>query len=313
MKFRTNITLTPEKKQISYDSQVLFLGSCFSENIAHKMDYFKFPTLCNPFGILYNPVAINSIVSRIITLDYFSENDVFQFLEKWQSFEVHSTMSHPLKNALISNLNNQLNHTHHFIKKSSHLFITLGTSWVYRHINTNKIVGNCHKIPQREFNKELLNISAITDSLQNLIQSVKSINKSIQIIFTVSPIRHLKDGFTENTLSKSHLITAIHQLTNQKSIFYFPSYEILLDDLRDYRFYAKDLVHPNDLAIEYIWEQFKNVWLTTSSFNIMKKVDSVQKAIAHKPFNPKSKKHQLFLDELAIKKQVLKEKYQIQF
>ena len=173
---------------------------------------------------------------------------------------------------------------------------------MYRYIETDTIVANCHKIPQKKFSKELLTINEFTESLDACISLIKSIQKNVSIIFTLSPIRHLKNGFVENKLSKAHLLTAIHEVTDPKDkIHYFPSYEIMMDELRDYRFYAEDMIHPNATAIQYIWEKFRDAWISDKAIKIMEEVNSIQKDLAHKPFNPDSHQNQEFIKNIAIK------------
>ena len=314
MKFRTEIQINPAKHKITYDAGLFFLGSCFSENIFNKVDYFKFKSASNPFGILYNPAAIENIISKSLNGYTYSEKDVFELNERWHCYDSHSVLSESNKETLIENLNNATTKTSEHLKTASHLFITIGTAWVYRSKASEKIVGNCHKVPQREFDKELLSIAKIEVLLKSCISQIKAVNPSAQIVFTVSPIRHLKDGFVENMRSKSHLISAVHSIKDQiENVSYFPSYEIVHDDLRDYRFYAEDLVHPNQMAIDYIWEKFQNTWIDTTCEPIMKKVDFVQKGLAHRPFNPKAEAHQTFLKKIETAKSELAEKYGIQF
>lgn len=314
MNFRTNIQLKKERNQIDYDSKLILFGSCFSENIAKKLAHFKFNSVSNPFGILFNPIAIEQLITNAINLKQYTEKDIFQLNERWHCFDAHSDISAVEKSELLNNLNSAITASHKQLCEASHLIITLGTAWVYRFIETDAIVGNCHKIPQKKFLRELLSTDEITASLDNIITLVKSINPSVNIIFTVSPVRHLKDGFVENAQSKAHLLTAIHQNTNAKNqLYYFPSYEIMLDDLRDYRFYASDMVHPNDTAIAYIWEQFKTVWIAEKSLSIMKEVDAVQRGLAHKPFNATSEQHKKFLSNLKEKKESLFKNHQINF
>lgn len=314
MNFRTNIQLKKEHNQIDYDAKLMLIGSCFSENIGKKLTHFKFNTTNNPFGILFNPIAIERLITNAINLKKYTEKDVFQLNERWHCFDAHSDLSAIKKDDLLLNLNTTITNTHEQLNKVSHLIITLGTSWVYRFIESDSHVANCHKIPQKKFLKELLSVQEVQNSLENIIALVKDVNPSAQVIFTVSPVRHLKDGFIENAQSKAHLLAAIHKITEPKAnISYFPSYEIMLDDLRDYRFYAKDMLHPNETAIDYIWEQFKQVWIEEEIIPIMKEIDTIQKGLAHKPFNPKSEQHQKFLLNLQKKKKQLFEKYQITF
>ena len=314
MNFRTNIQLKPERNQIDYDSKLLLFGSCFSENISKKLSYFKFNTVSNPFGILFNPIAIEHLITNAINLKKYTDSDIFQLNERWHSFDAHSDLSAIEKNELLQNLNTQISSTNKQISEASHIIITLGTAWVYRFIENDTIVANCHKIPQKKFLKELLSTEEITASLENITTLIKSVNPLVNITFTVSPVRHLKDGYIENAQSKSHLLTAIHQITDIKNqLYYFPSYEIMLDDLRDYRFYAKDMVHPNETAVDYIWEQFKIVWIDEKISSVMKEVEAVQRGLSHRPFNPTSQQHQQFLLNLKGKKNRLFEHYQIQF
>lgn len=314
MNFRTNIQLKKERNQIDYNAKLMLFGSCFSENIAKKLAYFKFNSASNPFGILFNPIAIEQLITNAINLKQYSEKDIFQLNERWHCFDAHSEISAVEKSELLNNLNSAITDTNKQLSETSHLIITLGTAWVYRFIETDAIVGNCHKIPQKKFFRELLSTEEIIASLDNIITLVKSINPSVTIIFTVSPVRHLKDGFIENAQSKAHLLAAIHQITNVKNqLYYFPSYEIMLDDLRDYRFYANDMVHPNETAIDYIWEQFIMVWVAEKSLSIMKEVDAVQRGLSHKPFNPTSEQHKKFLLNLKQKKERLFNNYQINF
>ncbi len=309
MKLQTKLPLEKQSKNlIGYNSSVLSLGSCFSENIGSKLDYFKFQSLINPLGILFHPKAIEALIENAVNEKTYTELDVFLNNEQWHSFDAHSKLSHTSKDDLLVHLNEQIKRTNAYIKKSTHIIITLGTAWVYQFIETKTIVANCHKVPQRQFKKSLLSIDAIYKSLIALIDLINKINPKAFVIFTVSPVRHLKDGFVENTLSKSHLISAIHQvITKQSSIennqlSYFPSYEIMMDELRDYRFYNEDMIHPNQTAIDYIWREFKNVWISNNALETMNAIDSIQKDMKHKPFNPDSKSHKKFLEKLELKK-----------
>lgn len=314
MKFRTQILLKKAHNQIDYESKVLLFGSCFSENISSKLSYFKFQNFSNPFGILFHPIGIENLITNAINQKKYTEKDIFFHNERWHSFDSHSQLSNASKDELLQNLNAQIVATNKQLEECSHLIITLGTSWIYRHIESDKIVANCHKIPQKKFLKELLSIDDISSSLEAIISLTKSINPKIEIIFTVSPVRHIKDGFTENSLSKSHLISAIHQVVEPRyNTHYFPSFEIMMDDLRDYRFYNYDMIHPNETAINYIWENFKSTWIHQDSNKIMEQVDTIQKGLAHKPFNPSSEQHQSFLKDLKLKISSLKKQHNITF
>ena len=302
MKLQTQIKLKKQPlNQIDYNSKLLLLGSCFSENIGNKLNHFKFQSTQNPLGIHFHPKAIKKFITNAINLKVYTTKDIVFQNERWHSFDAHSSLSSTNENQLISKLNSAISITNRKLKKATHLIITLGTSWVYRYIENDEIVANCHKIPQKKFLKEILTVDEITESLEAIITLLKSVNNNINIIFTVSPIRHLKDGFIENTQSKAHLITAIHNILNEGCAFYFPSYEIMMDELRDYRFYAEDMIHPNKTAINYIWNKFVETWFTEESKPIMKEIDVIQKGLLHKPFHEKSEQHQQFLKKLEEK------------
>ncbi|WP_439131408.1 GSCFA domain-containing protein [Polaribacter sp.] len=311
MKFQTNISIQKEtRNQIDYNSKVLLLGSCFSENIGTKFNYYKFQSQQNPFGILFHPKAIENLIINSINEKIYSEDNLIYQNERWHCFDAHSSLSSHDKEQLLENLNLAVSKTHIDIKEASHIIITLGTSWIYRFIESDEIVANCHKIPQKKFLKELLTVDEITESLEAIISLLKSINNHINIIFTVSPVRHLKDGFIENTLSKSHLIAGIHSVVDKRNnTHYFPSYEIMMDELRDYRFYAEDMIHPNTTAINYIWERFVYSWFSETTLPTLKEIETIQKGMMHRPFNEKSEKHQLFLKNLSEKKERITAKY----
>ena len=310
MNLQTKIILKKEtKNRINYNSKLVLLGSCFSKNIGNKLTYFKFQTHQNPFGILFHPKAIENLITNAINKkEYVSKDLIFQD-ERWHSFDAHSNLSSSNQEILLKKLNSSVQATNKKLKKATHIIITLGTSWVYRSIETGAVVANCHKIPQKKFSKELLSIVEINKSLKTIISLLKSINKNINILFTVSPIRHLKDGFIENTQSKSHLIAAIHNIVDCKNVSYFPSYEIMMDELRDYRFYSEDMIHPNKIAINYIWEKFSETWFEENTGSIMKEIELIQKGMAHKPFDKNSEKHQNFLQNLESKKEKIRTQF----
>ncbi|OUS03148.1 GSCFA domain-containing protein [Flavobacteriales bacterium 33_180_T64] len=311
MNLQTKIPLQPQQyNQIDYTSKVLLLGSCFSEHIGEKFTYFKFQNLLNPFGILFHPLAIETLIINAINEKTYTKDDVFFHNEQWHCFDTHSRLSNASKEQLLQNLNNSIKTTHQFLKQASHVIITLGTTWAYRFIETDTHVANCHKIPQKQFLKTLLSVEETAASLQATESLIKSINPNVSMVFTVSPVRHVKDGFVENMQSKSHLIAAIHQLVDPRhQNYYFPSYEIMMDELRDYRFYNEDMLHPNTTAINYIWERFQSVWFSSEAQVVMNDVDEIQKGLAHRPFNPKSDAHQAFLQQLKNKETLIKSKF----
>ncbi len=307
MVFQTHIPLKKQKHHlINYNSKLLLLGSCFSEKIGNKLSYYKFQSEQNPFGILFHPKAIETFITKTTNKEKYTENDVFFHNERWHSFDAHSVLSSSSKEELLTSLNNNITSAFQQLKSASHVIITLGTAWVYREIATDTIVANCHKIPQKIFLKELLTVEEVSESLEAINSLIKSINPETTIVYTLSPVRHIKDGFIENQRSKAHLLSAIHQTNEPRNnTHYFPSYEIMMDELRDYRFYAEDMIHPNQTAINYIWEKFSEVWFSEEAIETMKEVETIQKGFAHKPFNPNSEAHLLFLKKLQQKKETL--------
>lgn len=310
MQFRTRIPLISRTPKIDYNSKIFLLGSCFVENIGGKLNYFKFQSLQNPFGILFHPVAIEKFLDRVASGYNYSEEDVFYHNERWHCFETHSVLSHSVKNELINNLNAKLQQVLTFLKDASHFIITPGTAWGYNHIEKQEIVANCHKLPQRKFKKELSSVQDVKKSLENCISHIRSINADINIIFTVSPVRHLKDGFIENQWSKANLLSAMHEITYQSKVnSYFPSYEIMMDELRDYRFYKEDMVHPSALAVTYIWERFVEVYFSSANLSTMEEVEKIQRRLEHRAFSENSEAHQKFLSHLQFKIQDLKVRF----
>ena len=305
MQFFTKVPIANSQYPINYRSNIVAMGSCFVENIGAKFDYYKFQHTANPFGIIFNPISIEKIIQRIVQQELYTEKDTFFHNERWHCFEVHSDFSHHDLNFFLLKLNETLALLFEKLSTASHFIITLGTSWVYKLIESQEIVANCHKIPQKNFSKHLLLAAEIRKSLENIVDLVEERNPNCQIIFTISPVRHLKDGFVENQVSKANLISAVYELVteprNDHNLSYFPSYEIMMDELRDYRFYASDLLHPNATAIDYIWSRFVETHVEKSAVAEMDDVEAIQKALQHRPFNPDSISHQNFLENLKNK------------
>ena len=310
MNFSTKVPIVKYQNPIDYNSKIVSLGSCFAENMGAKFDYFKFQNTINPFGIIFNPIAIENLINRVVNKIDFTEKDIFFHNDLWHCYEVHSELSNPNATSFLLQLNKLLSEFHFQISNCSHLIITYGTSWVYRHKFLNKIVANCHKVPQNQFDKELLSVEITQKSIENSIGLIQNINPNCKFIFTISPVRHIKDGFVENNVSKAHLIAAIYKIINYKSSFinYFPSYEIMMDELRDYRFYANDMLHPSPMAIDYIWSRFSENYISESEFETMNAVCSIQKSLLHKPFNPDTESFLNFKKNLELKINLLNEK-----
>ena len=307
-------TQIPIKKEthhpIEHSSKIQLLGSCFSQNIGNKFAYYKFQSQQNQFGILFHPKAIEKVISNAINLKTYTEKELFFLNERWHCFDAHSSVSDPRKEVLLDKLNTAVVSLQRQLHEATHICITLGTSYAYRHKATDALVANCHKVPQKEFFKELLTVAETKESLQKTLALIQSVNPKASILITVSPVRHLKDGFAENQQSKAHLLAAVHQVINPtNNIHYFPSYEILLDELRDYRFYTEDMIHPNQTAINYIWEHFSKTWISEEANKTMQAVANIQRGLNHKAFNEKSAQHQLFLKKLKEKIRTLEKDY----
>lgn len=294
MDFRTEIKLQPGKSQINYQDKILTIGSCFAENIAKKLKHFKFNVCSNPFGVLYNPVSILNSIELLTNEKIFDESDLINNQDEYHSFYHHSDFSHHSQMQVLQNINNSLEETREFIKSVNFVTITLGTSWIYIFKKTEQIVSNCHKIPSKEFERKRLSSNEVAWALKEIIEKIKSVNPEVKIIITVSPIRHWKDGAVENMISKSTLILGLQEVLGD-SVFYFPSYEIVMDDLRDYRFFESDMLHPNQQAIDYIWQKFCAVYFAEKTKQEMKSVEKIVNAFNHRPRNTESEKHQAFL------------------
>ncbi|GAA4314269.1 GSCFA domain-containing protein [Pontixanthobacter gangjinensis] len=310
MDFRTKVPIEDGSPKIEHASGVFLIGSCFVENIGRKLDWFKFRNLQNPTGIIFHPSPMRQFFQRISNKEYFQEKDVLEFNEGWQSLEAHSGMRRETKEQCLDALNQALDKSREFIAGASHVIISLGTAWGYVYNGSDKVAANCHKIPQKNFSKELSSVAEIVNDLEVIGHSVSQLNKKAKIIFTVSPVRHLKDGFIENQHSKAQLISALQQfLSENPSSSYFPSYEIMMDELRDYRFYAEDMLHPNEIAINYIWELFSGSWLSDRSISMNAEIDKIQKALSHSPRAENSDTHRKFLTKLKGKIEEIQKKY----
>ena len=303
MEFRTQVPITPQEPKIGYSSKVLLLGSCFVENIGRKLEYFKFQNLLNPFGILFHSAAILNFLKRLKEQHVFTETDIFYHNGAWHSYEAHSDLNSVEKEEILNKLNAAVQETTEFLKSATHVVITPGTAWGYRLKESGEMVANCHKVPQKNFDKE---ITVVKNDIFETVEVVKALNPSAKIIFTVSPVRHLKDGFVENQLSKAKLIAAVQEIVaSEERCAYFPAYEIMMDELRDYRFYSEDMVHPNKTAVDYIWQRFQEAWIASEASAVMKRIDTIQKGLFHRPFNETSEAHQNFRRDLQQKIQKL--------
>ncbi len=308
MNFHLEFTPKSFATKISHHQKLLLIGSCFTENIGTKLKHHKFEVLENPNGILFNPISITKSITAYIGNKEYDETDLFYQNECWNSWEHHSRFSHPDKEQCLQGINQSHQQAHAFLKNTDWLMITLGSAFAYtlnfpdsipgenRSGADGDVVANCHKVPTDKFNKKLLKQDEILIALQQMLDNLLIFNATIKVIFTISPVRHLRDGFVENNRSKAALIQAVHSLVdNAKNLFYFPAYELVIDDLRDYRFYAEDMVHPNYAATNYVWDKFVAACIDEPSQKLMKEINTINAAKSHKPFNPTSEQHKKFL------------------
>ena len=301
MKLTTPIKLSRQNPPINYSSKVLLLGSCFAQNMGAKLEYYKFQQCTNPFGILFHPVAIEKLITRAVNQNWFTSKDVFLQNEQWHCFLAHSKLSNTSEEDLISALNSALEKLRFSLLEASHVVFTFGTAWVYKHLEKDTIVANCHKVPQKEFVKQLLSPDDVSDVLLGIETKLRTINPTCSIINTVSPVRHIKDGLIANSRSKAHLIAGVQEIVSPEKLnYYFPSYEIMMDELRDYRYYKEDLIHPNQTAIAIIWNAFTGSWICPETAALQKKIATIQSGLLHTPFNENSKAHIHFKKDLEV-------------
>ena len=286
MKFRTTLNIEKNQANISHKDTILAIGSCFVDNIGTKLSKLKFSVNLNPFGIIFNPYSIAKILNNglVKSIKLERECDILEQNGIYKSYDYHSKFNAKSYNDFITNVDDENKVISNQLKTNDYLFLTFGTAWVYRLIDANKIVANCQKVPQVNFTKELLDIEALTKIYVKIFKQIIDKNPKIKIVLTVSPVRHTKDGIIENSQSKSVLLLLCKALSDdfKQNVIYFPSYEIQMDDLRDYRFYNSDLVHPNQMAIDYIFEQFSTSFFTNETLSLNKKIEKLNNLENHK-------------------------------
>jgi len=283
MEFRTSFDIEPSDFRIGYNTGVMFLGSCFASSIGEQMNIRKMPVLINPYGTIYNPGSVRTAIEAVISGKEYSVNNLFNYKGTWLSFSHYTDFSSEDAGLLLERINNNRKGAEEFLRKASCLFITFGTARIYRLKDTGKPVSNCHKVPASYFTNELLSVEAITESWSRIIKMLGEFNPELRIIFTVSPVRHWKDGAHGNQISKSILLLAIDRIREYfPSIKYFPAYELMLDDLRDYRFFNDDMLHPSEKAVEYIWEKFSGTYFDKSTTELQARVLRITKALNHR-------------------------------
>lgn len=308
MEFRTKVELPIGQCTIDHSSRLMLWGSCFAESIGKYLCDNKFTCDTNPFGVLYNPLSISKAINLLTDKDTYS--DLRFGNGKWYSLMHHSTFSSAEKEECLARINKRFKAGKENLRNANWLILTWGTAWVYEWKETGEIVGNCHKLPDKLFQRRLLDVTEIVENYRQLFSKVRQQNPQIHVLFTVSPIRHAKDGFHGNQVSKSILLLAIEKLCTEYSFcHYFPSYEIMIDELRDYRFYADDMLHPSDLAVSYIWECFCQCCFGKETLSLMKEWNEIKKGLEHKPFHPESETYRRFLSQILLKIESVKEKF----
>lgn len=309
MEFHLAFTPKPFPDKIAHPEPVFLAGSCFTEQMGAKLIAHKFLTLQNPNGILFNPVSIARSVKSYIENKIYKEEDLFYENGLWGSWDHHTRFSTTSAAATLQKINSSQIDAHRFLKNAGWAIITLGSAFVYE-IENKRVVANCHKVPTDKFGKRLLSVTEISEVLKEMITQLKDFNPTMKIIFTISPVRHIRDGFVENNRSKATLINAVHEvIESRENTFYFPAYELIIDDLRDYRFYAEDMVHPNYAATNYVWEKFKEACIEPATLDLMKEINIINAAVSHKPFNPDSQAHKEFRKKNTEKIHALQQRY----
>jgi hypothetical protein len=299
MNFRTIVEIPDDGLRISHKDSCIFIGSCFAENIGNKVKSLKIPTSVNPTGIHYNPASLANTIKLAMDSVTITSSDVFLANGLFNNFHFHSEFSSIEKDFAIEKMNEALSTLRNNLADAKFLFITLGTSFVYRLAITKEIVSNCHKLPETTFERDFLSVQKTVMIWRMTINELKKLNPELKIVFTVSPVRHFRDGASRNQQSKAALILAVKDIVETtENTYYFPAYEIVNDELRDYRFYASDMIHPSEMAIEYIMERFSETFFTDKTKEINKKILKVANAANHRVFNPKTEQHRKFCETM---------------
>ncbi|HTE28378.1 MAG TPA: GSCFA domain-containing protein [Flavitalea sp.] len=306
------LSFKPEKfpEPIRHNHRILMMGSCFTENIGNRLSTLKFQALQNPNGILYDPVSITNSLVSYIEQKVYQPSDLILLNDLWQSWQHHGSFSGVDETEVLNNINASQKNATEFLKTADWVFITLGSAFSYSLVETGTSVANCHKAPAKSFNKHLLSIEEIKSVLDTCIHRLFHFNPSLRIIFTISPVRYIRDGLVENNLSKSRLIEVVQHLVKKFSkLYYFPAYELVIDVLRDYRFYKEDMVHPSDQAIDFVFEAFSSACFDEQTMELVEEIDKINTAINHRPLHPDTPAHQIFKQNLLIKIKALQTKY----
>lgn len=310
MELRTKVEVSPNSSAICHSDKLMLLGSCFAENIGKLLLDNKFQCDVNPFGILYNPLSIAEAVRELAVQKRYTPDDLHHAEGYWFSLMHHSSFNSSDADKCLQAINERIEKGADQLSQTGWLLFTWGTAWVYTWKEDGQIVGNCHKLPERMFTRRMLEVDEIVHEYSLLLNRLHERNPKLNVLFTVSPVRHAKDGMHGNQLSKAVLLLAIDKLcATLPFCHYFPSYEIMMDELRDYRFYADDMLHPSQLAVNYIWERFSETFFTDDTRSFIRQWEEVKKGLAHRPFNPESENYRMFLSQILLKLERLKEKF----
>ncbi|HEY0272549.1 MAG TPA: GSCFA domain-containing protein [Chitinophaga sp.] len=302
MNFRLTFPITPLSPSARYTDRFLLLGSCFAEEMGELLHQHKFRVTQNPHGLLYNPLSITQALQSYLDGKVYTAEDLFLHDGLWHSWAHHSRFSAATPEAALEKIHAAQQAAVELIEKADWLVITLGTAFSYQLKESGRPVANCHKVPAAAFNKKMLTADEIITALDNAMHRLFFRNRKVRILFTVSPVRYVRDGVVENNLSKAILLQAVHHMVHKfERLYYFPAYELVIDDLRDYRFYKEDLVHPNAMAVQYVWEQFSRYALAPAELALLHAVQELRQAAAHRPFNPETPQHAQFLARYAQK------------
>ncbi|OCA76649.1 hypothetical protein BBH99_02770 [Chryseobacterium contaminans] len=300
MKFRTEVDIPKSEKKIEIEDRIFSIGSCFASEMTELLKDGQLQTLNNPFGTIFNPFSINNAVKRLHDSEFYIEDELITYNEEYISLDHHTSFDTRYIHQTLDKINDKIEVGNAFLQEADWIIITYGSSFIYEFLPKKKLVANCHKIPQKFFEKRLLSHQELTGSIYNTILELKDICKEgVQILFSVSPVRHTKDGMVENQLSKSKLITAIHEsISLFEDCHYLPVYEILMDDLRDYRFYKEDMIHPSTQAVNYIFDKFGDSYFSDETKEFIKENFKIMRALEHKTNDVKDPKFIEFREKL---------------
>lgn len=311
--FRTEIQVAPAQLQLTIHDKVLTVGSCFAEVIGSKLKQHKVDVLVNPFGTIFNPLSVCLLLQAAGGKPYDFEQHLVQHNGIWYAYDLHSSLSSPDKQELLQQIASRAQQTQLYLQQASLIIVTFGTAVAYKLQEGGKIVANCHKLPARNFERVLLQTEEMKQAFEQTLALLSQINPNLQVLLTVSPVRHIKETLPMNSVSKATLRVLCHQVEEaHANVQYFPAFEIMMDDLRDYRFYAPDMLHPTEVAEDYIWQKFAAAYYDKDFQTFQEAWQKIQRALAHRPFHPQSEAHQAFLRNTLQQLAQLKEQYNIE-